>query len=412
MSSKDPILGKSELSIDTKTNFESFDNLKPSGPDNTWKTIAFAAGILGLLFLLVLPPLFTWLIASSINYEKLAKLKNDKNDELNNLVEEVNALEKNKNDQKESMLVLLKEAELLKKENNKLEEQVSVQKELYITKNIEESKNLDDLKFKLNDKKFNGITGFKIPKNIIEDLLKKKGEQEKLIIKDGPKEKESWLEFIDKNKSKVLEKGDGISNYIDEIEKNAKAKYEAYGNIQKYYKAKQWIDNDKNTFKSNEYLEKVKKGLFTNVKNIKDDKVFNAHHIILPLANLVALNILIKNNPKNLFLMNEFFSDLDELIKVLLDVQKERPFSKPEKVTEYVKSNGQSVSEIFASPNLDPRTVAPFTFSQVDWGEFIKEFEAHLKNLKITELNDTKKLIAMIEFTQMQLSIFLQEKIK
>ena len=117
MSSKDPILGKSELSIDTKTNFESFDNLKPSGPDNTWKTIAFLAGILGLLFLLVLPPLFTWLIASSINHEKLSKLKNDKNDELNNLVKEVDALEENKNEEIECMLTLFEVVELLKKEN-------------------------------------------------------------------------------------------------------------------------------------------------------------------------------------------------------------------------------------------------------------------------------------------------------
>ena len=78
--------------------------------------------------------------------------------------------------------------------------------------------------------------------------------------------------------------------------------------------------------------------------------------------------------------------------------------------TEYLKSNGKAVSDIFAAPNLESRTVAPFTFSQVDWGEFIKEFEAYLKNLKITELNDTKKLKIMIEFTQMQLSTFLQGK--
>jgi hypothetical protein len=72
--SKDPLFSKSELFIDTKDDGESFDNLKPSGPDNTWKTIIFLAGILGLLFLLVLPPLLTWLIASSINQEKFAKL--------------------------------------------------------------------------------------------------------------------------------------------------------------------------------------------------------------------------------------------------------------------------------------------------------------------------------------------------
>lgn len=412
---KDPLYSKSELFIDTKTNFESFDNLKSSGPDNTWKTIKFLAGILGLLFLLVLPPLLTWLISSSINHEELSKLKNDKNNELNNLVKDLGDLEEIKNEKIEGVLALFDIAEILKNENDKLGKQVDEQNKLYMTKNIEEFKNLDDLKFKLNDSKFNGITGFKIPKNIIEDLLKTKGEQEKLIIRDGPKDKESWVEFVDKNKGKVLEKGDGISNYINRIEKNAKEKYESYGNIQKYFKAKQWIDNDKVTLKSNEYLEQVKKGLLTNVQKIKADKIFNAHHIILPLANLVALNILIKNNPGNLFLMNEFQSDLDELVKVLLDVKKERPFSKSEKVTEYVKSNGKSVSDIFAPTNLENmqfRTVGPFTFSKADWDKFIKEFEAHLENLNNTELNVEKKLIAMIEFTKMQLSVFLQGKIK
>ena len=218
------------------------------------------------------------------------------------------------------------------------------------------------------------------------------------------------MEFIDKNKGKVLEKGDVISKYIVEIEKNAKKKYEAYEDIQKYYKAKQWVDHDKSILKGNEYLKELKKDLLTSVQKIKDDKVVNANHIILPLANLIALNILIKKDPNNLFFVNECASNLDELIKVLLDVEKKRPFSKIEKITEYVKSNGKAVSDIFAAPNLESRTVAPFTFSQVDWGEFIKEYEAYLKNLKITELNDTKKLKIMIEFTQMQLSTFLQGK--
>ena len=59
----------------------------------------------------------------------------------------------------------------------------------------------------------------------------------------------------------MLEKGDGISNYIEEIEKNAKAEYEKYNKdknvIKIYYKAKQWIDKDKTEVKFSDILEKL-----------------------------------------------------------------------------------------------------------------------------------------------------------
>jgi hypothetical protein len=414
MSSKDPILGKSELSIDTKTNFESFDNLKPSGPDNTWKTIAFLAGILGLLFLLVLPPLFTWLIASSINHEKLSKLKNDKNDELNNLVKEVNALEKNKNDQKESMLALLKEAELLKKENNKLEEQVGVQKELYITKNIEESKNLDDLKFKLNDKKFNGITGFKIPKNIIEDLLKKKGEQEKLIIKDGPKEKESWLEFIDKNKGKVLENGDVINKYLVEIAEDAKAKYEGYGKIEKYYKAKQWIDKDKDEVMLNNILKTLQKEstIFVGIINEANAKgLSNAFGILLPSECLTALAILINKNEKNLYFENECRSSLNELIKILLD--KDKAHYNIAKITEYAKSdpNRHNIQKL-QEKEVNPPDLINFksgSIPKTDRDLLIDEFDEHLKKIKFKRINNEQEKVSK---KAEELNRFIKKKIE
>ena len=406
--SKDPLFSKSELFIDTKTNFESFDNLKPSGPDNTWKTITFLAGIFGLLFLLVLPPLFTWLIANSVNQGALNVKLDEKEIQFNTLKGELDKLEKESGDKKIALDKLTNESDKIKNTNKDLENKIGKANGSNKGENIVEVKSVEQIKSELKDSKLNEKTGFKTTKDVFVELQKLKSKQE-IIITDGPKENK-WLEFIDKNKGKVLEKGDVISKYIVEIEKNAKKKYEAYEDIQKYYKAKQWVDHDKSILKGNEYLKELKKDLLTSVQKIKDDKVVNANHIILPLANLIALNILIKKDPNNLFFVNECASNLDELIKVLLDVEKKRPFSKIEKITEYVKSNGKAVSDIFAAPNLESRTVAPFTFSQVDWGEFIKEYEAYLKNLKITELNDTKKLKIMIEFTQMQLSTFLQGK--
>jgi|688.fasta_scaffold28061_5 hypothetical protein len=422
MSSKDPILGKSELSIDTKTNFESFDNLKPSGPDNTWKTIAFAGGILGLLFLLVLPPLFTWLIASSINHEKLAKLKNDKNDELNNLVKEVDALEKNKNEEIECMLTLFEVAEILKKENATLGKQVSDQNELYSTKNIEESKNLDDLKFKLNDKKFNGITGFKMPKSVVVELQKIKIEQEKTIIKDGPKEKESWLEFIDKNKGKVLEKGDGISKYIDEIEKNAKAKYEGYGNIQKYYKAKQWIDKDKAQVKLPDVLKKLedksadlKKTIAVANKNgIPPDD-----YILLPSESLVALAVLIKQNENNLYFENTFKNSLKELVEILLDEKMAHFHQK--KIEDYVRKNEtglkyvKELQEIVVQTDIKILTKSHVEIPKKEWDSFIHEFGEHLKKNNFNEIGDpkdkvSKKALALNRFIKKKIDDFMSMK--
>lgn len=418
--SKDPLFSKSELFIDTKTNFESFDNLKPSGPDNTWKTITFLAGILGLLFLLVLPPLFTWLIASSINHEKLAKLKNDKNDELSILVKEVNALEKNKNDQKESMLALLKEAELLKKENDKLEEQVSEQKELYIGKSILDVKDLEDLKLKLKEPKFSGITEFKIPKNVVVELKKKKGEQEELIIKDGPKEKESWLEFIDKNKGKVLEKGDGISNYIEEIEKNAKAEYEKYNKdknvIKIYYKAKQWIDKDKTEVKFPDILEKLedksadlKKTItIANKNGIPPDD-----SILLPSECLVALAVLIKQNENNLYFDNTFKNSLKELVEILLDEKMAHLHLK--KIEDYVKNNETGLKFVKELQEIVVLIQTKFlrkinaSIPKNDLDILVIEFDEHLKKINFKPINDEKEKVSK---KALELNRFIKKKIE
>lgn len=412
---KDPLYSKSELFVDTKTNFESFDNLKSSGPDNTWKTIKFLAEILGLLFLLVLPPLLTWLIASSINHEELSKLKKDKNNELNNLVKDLDALEKIKNEKIEGVLGLFQKAEILKNENDTLGKQVNEQNNLYITKNIEEFKNLDDLKLKLNDSKFNGITGFKIPKNIIEDLLKTKGEQEKLIIRDGPKDKESWLEFVDKNKGKVLEKGDGISNYIDEIEKNAKAKYDSYGNIQKYYKAKQWIDKDKDELKLPDVLKKLelKSVSFKNIivganKNDKPPEDL----ILLPSECLAALAVLIKQNENNLYFENTLENSLKELVEILLDEKMAHLHLK--RIEDYVKNNETGlnlVKELQEMVNLkEPRKLNKINalIPKEDWSLLTGEFEEHLRKINFKDINDSKEKVSKKAF---ELNWLIKKKI-
>ena len=418
MSSKDPLFGKSELFIDTKTNFESFDNLKPSGPDNTWKTITFLAGILGLLFLLVLPPLFTWLIASSINHEKLAKLKNDKNDELSILVKEVNALEKKKNDEIEGMLTLFEVAELLKKENGTLGKQVSEQNELYIGKSILDVKDLEDLKLKLKDPKFNGITEFKIPKNVVVELKKKKGEQEELIIKDGPKEKESWLGFIDKNKGKVLEKGDGISNYIDEIAENAKAEYEKYNKdknkIKIYYKSTQWLDKDKAEVKLPDVLKKLEDKSAEFLKNIKDyNKNVNPddNSILLPSECLVALAVLIKQNENNLYFENTFKNSLKELVEILLNEKMAHLHLK--KIEDYVKNNETGLKRVKELQeivtDIKILTKSHVEIPKKEWDSLIREFEEYLKKNEFNEIGDPKDKVAK---KAEQLNRFIKKKIE
>ena len=420
--SKDPLFSKSELFIDTKDNSESFDNLKPSGPDNTWKTIAFLAGIFGLLFLLVLPPLFTWLIASSINQSKLTVKLDEKETEFNTLKGIVEKLEIESGDKKIALDKLTNESDKIKNKNKDLESEIGKANGSNKGENIVEVKSVEQIKSLLNDSKLKEKTGFKTTKDVFVELQKLKSKQE-IIITDGPKENK-WLEFIDKNKGKVLEKGDVISKYIVEIEKNAKAKYEQYNkdknNVKIYYQTKQWIEKDKDTFKGMEDLVKLKKEFPENLKKIKEAKLANDFGVSLPLSHLVVLTVLIKKNEKNkttetnLFFMNECRGSLKELIEVLLDDNKERFFSKSDELTKYVSSFPDN-AKLFWEPLVateNSRKIGPFTVSNEDLSGFIKEFENYLGNLKLKGLNDTKKFIELIKFSQMELSNFFYGKAK
>jgi hypothetical protein len=253
-------------------------------------------------------------------------------------------------------------------------------------------------------------------------LQKIKSEQEKTIIKEGPKEKDSWLEFIDKNKGKVLEKGDGISKYIDEIEKNAKAKYEGYGNIQKYYKAKQWIDKDKAQVKLPDVLKKLedksadlKKTIAVANKNgIPPDD-----YILLPSESLVALAVLIKQNENNLYFENTFKNSLKELVEILLDEKMAHFHQK--KIEDYVRKNEtglkyvKELQEIVVQTDIKILTKSHVEIPKKEWDSFIHEFEEHLKKNNFNEIGDpkdkvSKKALALNRFIKKKIDDFMSMK--
>ena len=414
MPSKDPLFSKSELFIDTKDNVESFDNLKPSGPDNTWKTITFLAGILGLLFLLVLPPLFTWLIANSVNEGKLAANLVIKEKDFNILEGAVKQLEKQEKEENKRLTELNDNITKIAKTNTYLDKKITDANNSNNKETIIEVVDLAQLKLSLKDPKLKEKSGFIMPKKIVLDLLAEKKTQEDRIIKYVPQEKESLIAFIEKNKTKILENGDIITKHLEELKKTADIKFVEVNknNTKKYFKVTDWIKEDESNLKGKNYLENIKKDLHANLGKIKNAKQTNDDGVVLPLAHMIILNILIKNNDKNLYLLNECRDRLSELIDLLLDEKKEKIFSNPQKVMDFQKDNPNKVSEIFAIINLEPRKIGPFTFSIEDWKEFIKEFDNHLDKSKLNEIKDAEKTNELIKYSQMKITDFWQGKTK
>ncbi|MBJ7346333.1 MAG: hypothetical protein JHD09_13735, partial [Gemmataceae bacterium] len=221
MSSKDQLRSKSELLIDPQTNFESFDNLKPSGPDNTWKTIKFVAGILGLLFLLVLPSLLTWLIATAANKSKLESAKQANIANLEELNVSNKKLEVEKNQEKKKLDKANDDlAKKLEDKTNKEKEIKEINDSLKVS-NISNVKDINELYDKYEENKNKKSALVKMPKQVMEELRVAREKSKNIIASKNEKiaDEKAFELLLKNNKGKVLDDGNLILTYLEAYEK-------------------------------------------------------------------------------------------------------------------------------------------------------------------------------------------------
>lgn len=221
MSSKDQLRSKSELFIDPEVNFSDFDNLKSSGPDNTWKTIKFVAGILGLLFLLILPSLLTWLIATATNKSKLESAKQANIANFEELNVSNKKLEAEKNQEKKKLDKA--SGELAKK----IEDKTSKEKEIreindsLKVNNIINVENINELyaKYEANKNKKSALV--KMPKQVMEEMRDARDKSKNIVASKNEKiaDEKAFELLLKNNKGKVLDDGNLILNYLEAYEK-------------------------------------------------------------------------------------------------------------------------------------------------------------------------------------------------
>jgi type II secretory pathway pseudopilin PulG len=309
--SKDPLFSKSELFIDTKDNGESFDNLNSSGPDNTWKTIAFLAGILGLLFLLVLPPLLTWLITATINNSKV-KLAETANSAI---LKELNALnEKLDTDKKNSDKAIGDLANKLSDKTKKVSETIG---ELLKVSKVINVENINDLYKKYKEKEKDKSVLVQMPKKLMEDLRDMREKRKNVISLENEKiADEMAFELFIKNNNgmnKILDDGDLILTYLKWYEIDFSTKFANYDKTKKYFVTKAWLDADKLTVDDKKYLDFLKKDYKAKLSGMNDDA------FLLPIELLILSNILTLKNPNNLALYAEFEDNLKPLYELLFE---------------------------------------------------------------------------------------------
>lgn len=413
MSNKDPLFGKSELFIDTKTNFESFDNLKSSGPDNTWKTIKFLAGILGLLFLLVLPPLLTWLIATATNKATLESARQANNASL----DELNASSKKFETTKDKVKKELDKAtgDLEKKIEDKANKESTIKEinDSLKVSNIINVKDSNDLYAKFEENKTKKTALVKMPKQVMEELRNAREKDKNIVYSknvDFSKEK-SFKDFIKTNKTKVLNDGNLILAYLESYEKDLSAKFKSYDKdkTRKYFATKAWLDADKLNSERKKYLDVLKKDYKAKFSGVNDDA------FLLPIELLVLSNILILKNPGNLALHVEFTDNLEPLLNLLFDDK--ASYLNDKKFKEYLAQN-QSKKEYF-SKLVFPKTnqkikdgkvvllISKSEVDQKDWDSFADEFGKYLdiEKIKINPEDSLQLVKPLKGFTKMQVDI-------
>ena len=408
MSSKDPLFGKSELFIDTKTNFESFDNLKSSGPDNTWKTIKFLAGILGLLFLLVLPPLLTWLIATATNKATLESARQANNASL----DELNASNKKFETTKDKVKKELDKAtgDLAKKMEDKANKESTIKEinDSLKVSNIINVKDSNDLYAKFEENKTKKTALVKMPKQVLEELRDAREKSKNIVASINVQiaDEKTFELFFKTNKGKILDDGNLILNYLEAYEKDFSAKFSNYDKTKRYFATKAWLDEDKLTTEDKKYLDFLKKDYKAKLSGTNDDA------FLLPIELLILNNILILKNLNNLALYVEFTDNLKPLHDLLFEDKTN--YLDENKFQSYLGGNPNNkkrlISMVFPKNKQTIKdggialAVSKFEINQKEWNSFVDAFEKYLskEEVKINPEDPLQLVKPLKDFTKIQ----------
>jgi hypothetical protein len=407
--SKDPLFSKSELFIDTKDNGESFDNLNSSGPDNTWKTITFLAGILGLLFLLVLPPLFTWLITATINNSKV-KLAETANSAI---LEELNAsnktLEVEKNKAEKDLATAVSALEKKMADQAKKEKAIKEINDSLKVSNISEVKDINELydKFEANKNKKSALV--KMPNRVMEELRDARKKSEKIVASKNVNiaNEESLEDFIKNNNDNVLDDGNLILTYLEAYEKKFSTDFAGYDKTKRYFATKAWLDADKLTPEDKTLLDALKKDYKVKFSGV--DVIPNENCFFLPVELLILSNILIIKNPNNLTLHVEFKENLKPLQDLLFDDK--AIYLDDKRFKEYVRLDEKKKSRlIFKKKEGNVNLVTTkLEINHKEWNSFSEDFEKYLAkiNIKVNPEDPIQMVKPLKDFTKIQVDRLL-----
>ena len=413
MSSKDSLRSKSELFIDPQTNFESFDNLKPSGPDNTWKTIKFVAGILGLLFLLVLPSLLTWLITTAANKSKLESAKQANIANLEELNVSNKKLEAEKNQEKKKLDKANDDlAKKLEDKTNKEKEIKEINDSLKVS-NISNVKDINELYDKYEENKNKKSALVKMPKQVMEELRDAREKSKNILVSKNVKiaDEKAFELLLKNNKGKVLDDGNLILTYLEAYEKDFSTKVASYDKTKRYFATKAWLEADNLTPDENRYLLLLKKDYKAKLSGVNDDA------FLLPIELLILSNILTLKNPNNLALYVELVENLKPLHDLLFEDKTK--YLDEKNFKEYLAQNLNNKKRLI--PLVFPKTnqtikdgritlsISKSEINQKDWDSFADEFEKYLskEKVKINPEDPIQLVKPLKDFTKIQVDKLL-----
>ena len=413
MSSKDQLRSKSELLIDPQTNFESFDNLKLSGPDNTWKTIKFVAGIFGLLFLLVLPSLLTWLITTATNKSKFESAKQANIANLEELNASNKKLEAEKNQEKKKLDKANDDlAKKLEDKTNKEKEIKEINDSLKVS-NISNVKDINELYDKYEENKNKKSALVKMPKQVMEELRGAREKSKNIIVSKNEKitDEKAFELLLKNNKGKVLDDGNLILTYLEAYEKDFSTKFAIYDKTKRYFATKAWLEADKLTPDDNRYLVLLKKDYKAKFTGTNDDA------FLLPIELLILSNILTLKNPNNLALYVELGENLKPLHDLLFEDNTK--YLDEKNFKEYLAQNLNNKKRLM--PLVFPKTnqtikdgritlsISKSEINQKDWDSFADEFEKYLskEKVKINPEDPLQLVKPLKDFTKIQVDKLL-----
>ena len=409
MSSKDSLRSKSELFIDPQTNFESFDNLKLSGPDNTLKTIKFVAGILGLLFLLVLPSLLTWLITTATNKSKFESAKQANIANLEELNVSNKKLDAEKNQEKKKLDKANDDlAKKLEDKTNKEKEIKEINDSLKVS-NISNVKDINELYDKYEENKNKKSALVKMPKQVMKELRDARDKSKNIIISKNEKitDEKAFELLLKNNKGKVLDDGNLILTYLEAYEKDFSTKFAIYDKTKRYFATKAWLETDKLKPDDKTLLDALKKdnkAKFSGVNVALNDNCF-----FLPIELLILSNILTIKNPNNLALHVEFIDNLVPLYDLLFDDKAIYLDDKKFKTflgTDQKKKSRLNFEKKDANVLL---SISKCEINQKDWDSFADEFEKYLnkEKVKINPEDPLQLVKPLKDFTKIQVDKLL-----